>query len=120
MEIKDIMELGIDEETSKKIFDIHKKELNNALVNFDVDTALIKAGAKNIRAARALMDFEAAKKGNINSQIDKLLKEKDSSFLFEKNIIKGAAPQEAQETTPKDLKKMTYTEMCQIMNNENI
>jgi len=81
MEIKDIMELGVDEETSKKIFDIHKKELNNALVNFYVDTALIKAGAKNIKAARALVDFDAAKKGDINSQIDKLLKEKDSSFL---------------------------------------
>ena len=120
MEIKDIMELGIDEETSKKIFDIHKKELNDALVNFDVDTALIKAGAKNIKAARALVNFEDAKKGNINSQIDKLLKEKDSCFLFEKNSVKGAAPQEAFDTTPKDLKKMTYTEMCRIMNNENI
>ena len=91
--------------------DIKTLKINNA-----VDSALTVAGAKNLKATRALIDFEKIKiegeevKG-IEDQIKALVKDEGSSFLFNATgKPKGMKAGESGEPTDKPVEKMNYSE----------
>ena len=102
--------------------DIKTLRINNA-----IDSALTKAGAKNLKAVRALLDMEKITldgdevKG-IDEQIKGLSKADDSSFLF--NVKDGEAKTPKGMKSPdgagkpagkKSYSEMTYTERVEFL-----
>lgn len=91
--------------------DIKTLKINNA-----IDSALTTAGAKNLKAARALIDFEKIKidaegvKG-VEEQIKALVSDESTSFMF-----KGSTPPtgtkagESNKGTDKPYSQMNYSE----------
>ncbi len=130
---------GDNEALTKQIADLqaentkakesHESEMNQLKVDFAVEKALTVAKAKNVKAARALLDLTDAKldkDGNVKGlkeQIDKLVAGDDTKFLFEaakKQTFKGFQP--GVSTTQKpgaevDMSKMTYEELEAYMEN---
>lgn len=107
--------------------DIKTLKINNA-----IDSALTKAGAKNLKAVRALLDMEKITiegdevKG-IDDQIKGLSKAEDSSFLF--NVVesgnktpKGMKPHEGsgKPAGKKSYSEMTYTERVEFLANGGV
>lgn len=107
----------------------HAAEITQMKVDSAVEKALTEAGAKNIKAVRALLDLEDAKfdkdgsiKG-LKDQVDKLLADESTKFLFEvqeqggqqKQTFKGFQPGASSEQKPGteiDTSKMNYDELC--------
>ena len=102
--------------------DIKTLKINNA-----IDSALTKAGAKNLKAVRALLDMEKITidgdevKG-IDDQIKGLSKAEDSSFLF--NVEDGGTKPPKGMKSPdgagkpagkKSYSEMTYTERVEFL-----
>lgn len=89
---------GDNEELKKQIADLqkqnadqvktHEAELKQLKIDNAVDAALTAAGAKNVKAVKALLDLEGVKVGEdgsvigVKEQIDKLTAAEDSKFLF--------------------------------------
>lgn len=109
--------------------EVHAKEITQMKVDSAVEKALTEAGAKNIKAVRALLDLDDAKfdkDGSIKSlkdQVDKLLADESTKFLFEvqgqggqqKQTFKGFQPGASSEQKPGveiDTSKMNYDELC--------
>ena len=117
---KQIADLQAENASAKEA---HESEMNQLKVDFAVEKALTGAKAKNVKAARALLDLTDAKldkDGNVKGlkeQIDKLVAGDDTKFLFEaakKQTFKGFQP--GASTTQKpgaevDMSKMTYEEL---------
>lgn len=91
-----------------------KEELEKLQLDHQLETSFLKAGAKNVKAVKALIDMDMLKESknlndDIKAQIDNL-KESDS-YLFEAeskptgNSIGGSNP------LPSSTEKMTYDEM---------
>ena len=101
----------------------HAAEITQMKVDSAVEKALTEAGAKNIKAVRALLDLEDAKfdkdgsiKG-LKDQVDKLLADESTKFLFEvqEQTFKGFQPGASSEQKPGaeiDTSKMNYDELC--------
>ena len=124
---------GDNEALTKQIADLqaentkakesHGSEMNQLKVDFAVEKALTVAKAKNVKAARALLDLTDAKldkDGNVKGlkeQIDKLVAGDDTKFLFEaakKQTFKGFQPGASTVQKPGtevDMSKMTYEEL---------
>lgn len=124
---------GDNEALTKQIADLqaentkakesHESEMNQLRVDFAVEKALTVAKAKNVKAARALLDLTDAKldkDGNVKGlkeQIDKLVAGDDTKFLFEaakKQTFKGFQPGASTAQKPGaevDMSKMTYEEL---------
>ncbi len=124
---------GDNEALTKQIADLqaentkakesHESEMNQLRVDFAVEKALTVAKAKNVKAARALLDLTDAKldkDGNVKGlkeQIDKLVAGDDTKFLFEaakKQTFKGFQPAASTVQKPGtevDMSKMTYEEL---------
>lgn len=106
---------GDNEELKKQIADLqkqnadqvktHEAELKQLKIDNAVDAALTAAGAKNVKAVKALLDLEGVKIGEdgsvigVKEQIDKLTAAEDSKFLFnaadnsqQKQQFKGFQP----------------------------
>ncbi len=123
---KQIADLQAENASAKEA---HESEMNQLKVDFAVEKALTGAKAKNVKAARALLDLTDAKldkDGNVKGlkeQIDKLVAGDDTKFLFEaakKQSFKGFQP--GASTTQKpgaevDMSKMTYEELEAYMEN---
>lgn len=123
---KQIADLQAENASAKEA---HESEMNQLKVDFAVEKALTGAKAKNVKAARALLDLTDAKldkDGNVKGlkeQIDKLVAGGDTKFLFEaakKQTFKGFQP--GASTTQKpgeevDMSKMTYEELEAYMEN---
>ena len=109
----------------------HKQELASMRRDAAVERALTGARAKHLTAARALLaDFlgkaevgeDGAVKG-LDDEIQKLVKGKDTAFLFEpakpKVTLAGAAPADTPQTPPggekPDPAKMTYDDFAALM-----
>jgi len=121
---KQIETLQADNKTKDEA---HAKEILQLKVDGAVDKALTEAGAKNIKAVRALLELEDAKldkdgtvKG-LKDQVDKLMKDEGTKFLFNepdqgsKQTFKGFQPGASSEKKPGatvDLTKMNYDELC--------
>lgn len=105
-----------------------KQQLKQNEINYALERALTKAGAKNIKAVKALLNIEKAEleggelKG-INEQIENLKKAEDSSFLFElKNTetpkFVGVAPSEGSgKPAMLDPSNMKYDDFCKYVEN---
>ncbi len=99
----------------------YEQELNTFKINNALDLALTQNGAKNLKAARALIDLEKIKiegdkVNGIEDQIKALLKSDDSKFLFEVKTESNQVPtgMKAPEGTGNILNKpvteMNYSE----------
>ena len=89
-------------------------------MNYAIEAALSKAGAKNLRAVEALIDkklIEVDEQGEIAGLDNQLLALKQSdSFLFSENKIKGLNPtQGAEQTKGKSFREMNYEELCKSL-----
>jgi hypothetical protein len=106
---------------------LHASEIKKLKIDNAVDSALMTAKAKNLKAVRALLDLDKAElsedgtvKG-LAEQIEALSKADDSKFLFEssgKPNIKGAKTGEDGSDGnggKPDLSKMNYDEICQYL-----
>ena len=89
---KQIETLEAENKTAKENYE---KSLNTLKINNAVDVALTAKGAKNLKAVRALIDFEKIKvegediKG-IDEQINSLVADEGTKFLFnEVSVPKG-------------------------------
>ena len=131
---------GDNEALTKQIADLqkantdaaaaHESEMNKLKIDFAVEKALKSAGAKNLKAVRALLELEDAKfdkEGNVKGlaeQIEKLTSGDDTKFLFNEvqqqnqNTFKGFQPGASGEVKPGaevDLSKMTYEQLAAYM-----
>ncbi len=101
--------------------DEYKAEMKQLKMDMAVETALIGAKAKNIKAVKALLNLEGAElaeDGTIKGlaeQILNLSKADDSKFLFDsaKTIVKGAKIGEGSDDIIEsgDTSKMSYSQM---------
>lgn len=102
---KQIGELQTANSEQKKA---HDAEMRQIRINSAVELALLAAKAKNVKAARALLNLEKAEideSGSVKGladQIKKLTEAPDSSFLFEtgKNDFTGLKPGEKSDGKP--------------------
>lgn len=106
-------------------------EIKSIKINNAVNTALLSAGAKNIKAVMALVDMDKVKlseKGDISGideQIEALKGSDDSKFLFKEDkpstTIKGTKPVSgntggAGAITKEQFTKMGYKERVELYN----
>lgn len=127
-------------EAAKQVDDLQKqleesksnftKQLETTKLNYAISNALAKAGAKNEKAARALLDEEKIsfdENGGIiglNDQLENLKKEESSAFLFggngqeEKkpriNPVAGGNPSSGENDSVADLGSMSYKEQLKL------
>lgn len=103
---------------------LHDAEMSQLRLDNAVDSALTAAGAKNIRAVRALIDLSKVKLGDDGKLAgwDEALKSVHESdpYLFAENntVFKGFEPGAAGDVKPDagiDTSKMTYTELAAYM-----
>ncbi len=126
MDIKYLMELGIEKpkaeeiycKIEKNIFEKMKektKEYENKILELElkmtVERQLFMAKAKNIKATMALIDFN---KIDIKNMIDELKNNEETKFLFnedEDNKITGFKP---IESSGKNIARgqLSYEELC--------
>lgn len=106
----------------------HAAEIKKLKVDAAVDAALTAAKAKNLKAARALLDLDKAELADdgtvkgLAEQIEKLKAGDDTKFMFDasaKPKMKGAKIGEegVEDGDGKpDLSKMSYDELCAYLN----
>lgn len=112
---KQIEELQAKNKSDKEKYDADLKavQMNNA-----VDMALRDAGAKNLKAVKALVElskvkFDGEKLEGLKDQIEALQKDETSAFMFDKTGVtpKGMTPQVGGDPTkPKPYSQMNYEE----------
>ena len=79
-------EEALPEEVMDAILQEHGKELSQLRLQSSLETAVIKAGGRNIKAISALLDMEAvAQSENVAAALEAALQalKKDSPYLFE-------------------------------------
>lgn len=124
---KQIEQLQADNKATVKAKDDEIKQIK---INNAVNTALISAGAKNVKAALALLNLDKAELADdgtvkgLKEQIDALKTADDSKFLFNdgKPNIKGANPAggsgdpKNQTVTKEQFAKMGYKARVELYN----
>lgn len=96
------------QDENKAVADRYKADIKALLVNSIVERDLFKAGAKNIKAAKALLnDLDKAELDGENvkglaDQIKKLQEDEGSKFLFEDRggQLKGLVPGQKRDDAP--------------------
>jgi|GEM_PF-2793382 len=112
------------EAEKKKIEEDGKAKLTEIKFETDLEKELVKQGAKNVVAVRALLpDVESLKdsrdfSADVKDQIDKLKADESTSFMFGEIRLKGKQtppadprnpdPKQKQPKTPMEALKMTY------------
>lgn len=103
-------------EKGKQAAAAHKAEIEALRTEKAIDEALLKAGAKNKKAARAMLDTEKLKideNGNIGGLDEMIdaLKESDGYMFEQAPKFTGIAPGESKDGLPgKSFDEMTYSE----------
>ena len=94
-----------------------QKELQDINLNHAVDLGLIKAGAKNTKATRALLDYDALKQSrNVDSDLQaqiESLKESDNYLFKSEEASKQSISKGNTVDDNKDLSEMSYMEMLE-------
>lgn len=114
---------------NKALVEAKDNEIKKIKINNAVNTALMGAGAKNVKAALALLNMENAElmedgsvKG-LNEQIEALKTADDSKFLFAdpKPVITGTNPvtgnEDPKSVTKEQFARMGYKERVELYNN---
>jgi hypothetical protein len=142
MNIERLTELGMSEENAKLVMEELSKEeaeksenvndfeaekaaiikkyeedIKSIKIDNEVEKALTKAGAKNIKAVRALLDLENAEVNEngivgLSDSIKKLKSGKDTEFLFEKTGFKGVSVGESTHRGEVNTDNMNYSQLC--------
>ena len=125
MDKKQLLQMGLSEEQAEQIFQENQQEINKIKIDFGVQNILSKNKAKNIKAVSALLDYdnildEEGSFSALEEQISKLKANEETAFLFdnhnEEKLLKGAKAEEGKDRgKPKNLRNMTYKEMCKYM-----
>jgi hypothetical protein len=107
---------GFEEEKSK-ISQKYEDEIKSIKVENEVEKALTKAGAKNIKAVRALLSLDDAELGEngivgLSDSIKKLKTGKDTEFLFEKTPFRGVSVGESGGREEMSVSDMNYSQLC--------
>ncbi|MFV0519790.1 MAG: phage scaffolding protein [Lachnospirales bacterium] len=111
----------------------HSKEITSLKINNAVDSAIIGFKGRNLKAIKSLINFDEIQideKGDISGlmpQLEKLVFEKETSFLFEKNKnekdFKGVSPMsvdfKSTNITKEVFENMSYKEQLDLYNNNN-
>lgn len=116
------------ERLKEKIVD-YEEEIKRLNLQNAVDEGLLKAGAKNVKAARALIDFDGLKEGKngeiegLDGQIEELVAGEDTGFLFEKRGakkgLKGMKPAySGGKSGGKDFKDFNYDDWDRYFKNK--
>lgn len=110
---------GVEVEKLKAEVESLKNNEKEIIKNNAIEMALIKAGAKNLKATKALIQLDDEfNEEELKKQIESLTQGEDSSFLFEKNTgFFGSSPEESSGSLEKSFDEMSYSEMCAVMNN---
>lgn len=115
------------ESLKKKIQDLQEankkqaSDLAQAKIDSAVELALVNAKAKNVKAAKSLLNLDNAElvDGKIKGLDEQIKALQDSdSYLFAgetKPTIKGATPKDGGEPQTKPIEKMNYEELCAYM-----
>ena len=114
------------EDAAKESQKQHDTEIHNLKVDNAVNSALLGSGARNVKAAKALLNLdkaELAEDGTVKGladQIKALQTAEDSKFLFGSSTLrlKGAKAGESGNEDGDhqvDTSKMTYTELAAYM-----
>mgnify|MGYP003369178236 CR=1 FL=1 len=134
MDIKQLVDLGIDEPKAKEIYNKIEKHINNQVklktsqledhildleLKIAIERQLFIAKAKNTKAAMALIDFNKLDKRNIDetlikSMIEQLKNNDETRFLFEENQndkITGFKPLEINRNIA-NKRQLSYEELC--------
>ncbi len=106
-------------EANKNAEEKYKAEVEELKINAAIDTALIQAKAKTLKAVKAMMDMSAVKLdkegkvSGIEEQIKALSENEDTKYLFEEQQqFRGARVGISDGVVESDTSKMTYSEMC--------
>nr|WP_317356802.1 phage scaffolding protein [uncultured Tyzzerella sp.] len=134
MDIKQLVDLGIDEPKAKEIYNKIEKHINNQVklktsqledhildleLKIAIERQLFIAKAKNTKAVMALIDFNKLDKRNIDetlikSMIEQLKNNDETRFLFEENQndkITGFKPLEINRNIA-NKRQLSYEELC--------
>lgn len=121
---KQIKQLQLDNEKADKQY---KAEISQLKVNNAIEMALTKAGAKTLKACKAMLDIDHIKldkDGNItglDEQIKNLTNNDDTKYLFNTETFVGASIGNGSNEPGADTSKMNYTELCAYMDaNPNV
>lgn len=105
----------------------YENQLKQTKIENAVDLALTNAKAKNLKAAKALLDLngvELDENGNVKGVEEKvkaLVEGEDTKFLFETTTtsLAGAQPNNNPgiNPSPPDLNNMTYSQMVEYLKN---
>jgi len=105
----------------------HQEELQAQKIESAIDIALTGAKARNLTAAKALLNREGIsidKEGNVIGLTDKvkaLVESEETKFIFEstETVITGTTPggQPNGGGNPVDTSKMTYTQLVEYLKN---
>lgn len=135
MDVKQLISFGLEEAKATEIYnkiqdyisdEVKKKtkefEEKISLLNLNmiVERHLFKAGAKNIKATKALIDIDKLNKKNIDEElikqmIDELKNNEETRFLFfEQDVLKlkGFKPFETNLNKNTVNKNLSYEELC--------
>ncbi len=102
---------------------LNEESVYKTKVELGVENALIKSKARNIKAAKALIDFdkiqnEGGKLTGLEEQIESLRGGEETAFLFDCDDgrkVSGAKAEEGKDRgKPKNVRNLTYTEMCKL------
>lgn len=111
-----------NEEKAALLSEIERLKANEKKILRDsaVDIALTKAGAKNIKAAKALLEIgDEADQGEIEDMVKALKEGEDTSFLFEKKTeFFGRYPEDGDDSGEISLDDMSYSEMLRFINGD--
>lgn len=143
MDIKNLVELGLDMPKAKEIYNkmqkyindeikTKTKELESKLLDVQLKSAVEKqlfiAKAKNIKATTALIDFSKLDKNNIDeksikSMIDELKNNKETKFLFDfedesKTKLTGLIPLNSIKNNNFN-ENLSYEELCKYYEKNN-
>lgn len=117
---KEIERLNImNEEAEKK----HSEDMDAIKIDNAIERALLISKAKTDKAVKAMLDMEKIgfdSEGNItgiDEQIEALVRDKDTAYLFESNIptLKGTRLGYGADDTGVDTTNMNYEELCAYM-----
>jgi hypothetical protein len=103
----------------------YEERIEELKLDFELETGLLKAGAKNVTAVAALIDREKVSIGEngelcgLDEQIKALKKSEETAFLFkdeQKRVISAFVPYDGCEA-PYDGEGMSYSQFCEIYSN---
>lgn len=120
------------QDENKKAAKTHANEIKQLKIDNAVESALMAAGAKNMKAVRALLDIDVDKIKvkedgsldglNLDEQVKRLQGAEDSKFIFNnpkaKPKFKGTNPADSKYDDPDqivDPKDMSYEELAKYL-----